>query len=315
MNMSTVHRGPDSEGLYVNHPIGFGFRRLSIIDLSTTADQPMFSHDQSIVLIFNGEIYNYVEIRNSLKPFGYKFKTTSDTEVIINSYLHYGEECVKQFNGMWSFALYDFREEKLFCSRDRMGLKPFYYWTNDDELIFSSELKALHSVLDLTKSNHNKVYEYLAYGYRVNDGETFFEDVQELLPGRNLILKNGTIKYEKYWTLEEHAFPIKDYSCPYEAYNQLFESAIKLRFRSDVPVALLLSGGLDSSAIAKVTDNLITSGQLDQNEVHAYIASFPQYEQDETSIAREFVKTCNHINLHEMVIDSKRTVELPESGN
>jgi asparagine synthase (glutamine-hydrolysing) len=269
----------------------------------------MLSEDGNIALVFNGEIYNYIEIRESLITKGHEFKTSSDTEVILHSYLEYGEDCVQQFNGMWAIAIYDFAKQKLFCSRDRMGVKPFYYTTQNNELVFSSELKALHAVLDLKKANLQKIYEYLAYGYRVNDGESFFEDCYELQPGTNMILENGQLRFEKYWTLKENLYQHCDQLSYEEAYVKLFESAVKLRYRSDVPVALLLSGGLDSSAIAKVTDNLISSGELPQNEVHAYIASFPNYKYDETPIAREFIKTCKHIKLHEMEIDSKRTVD------
>lgn len=308
MNDAIVHRGPDSEGIFTKGPVGFGFRRLSIIDLRTEADQPMFSSDEQVVLVFNGEIYNYIEVRETLLAKGYTFRTHSDTEVIINSYLEWGESCVQRFNGMWAIALYDFSKRKLFCSRDRMGVKPFYYRMEDGALWFSSELKALHTVLDLKTANLDKVYEYLAYGYRVNDGETFLEGVKELLPGTNMVLEGGQLRFEKYWTLTENMYR-HDPSLSYEeAYVQLFQSAVKLRYRSDVPVAMLLSGGLDSSAIAKVTDNLISNGNLEQTEVHAYIASFPDYEADETPIAREFIDTCRHIKLHEMKIDSNRTV-------
>src|SRR4030042_3258486 len=171
MNDLISHRGPDSDGIYCKYPICFGFRRLSIIDLTDDANQPMQSSDGEIVIVFNGEIYNYVEIRQELKNKGYLFKTQSDTEVIINSYIEYGFRCVAKFNGMWAFALYDFRKNILFCSRDRFGVKPFYYYSDKDSLLFSSELKTLHQICDLKKANHSKIYEYLAYGYRIDDGE------------------------------------------------------------------------------------------------------------------------------------------------
>lgn len=309
MNDTIAHRGPDSDGVFTRDGVGFGFRRLSIIDLSTFANQPMLSPDGDIVLVFNGEIYNYIEVKATLKSKGHVFSTDSDTEVILRSYLEYGVDCVQHFNGMWAFAIYDFRKNRLFCSRDRMGVKPFYYSIQDQLLYFSSELKALHSVLKLDKANLNKVYEYLAYGYRNNDGETFFEGCSELLPGHNLIMEQGNVSIEQYWTLQENMFQHDPTLTPHEEYVKLFESAVKLRYRSDVPVALLLSGGLDSSSIAKVTDNLIQRGEMNQNEIHAFIASFPGFQDDETAIAREFVKTCKHIRLHEMEIDTKKTLE------
>jgi asparagine synthase (glutamine-hydrolysing) len=306
MNCEITHRGPDSEGIHIQDPIAFGFRRLSIIDLHDAANQPMVSNDGNIVLIFNGEIYNYLEIKEELLAKGYKFRTESDTEVIINSYLEYGDECVQKFNGMWAFAIYDFNKKRLFCSRDRFGVKPFYYCIENDFLYFSSELKALHKACNLNRANLGKVYEYLAYGYRVNDGETFLENCSELLPGTNLIYENNEFQFNKYWKLKQNLYKHNDQISLQEEYTRLFESAVKLRYRSDVPVALLLSGGLDSSSIAKVTDELINRGELGQNDVQAFIASFPNFQEDETAIAREFVKTCKHIKLHEIQIDSKQ---------
>ena len=309
MNNTIAHRGPDSDGVFVKNGLGLGFRRLSIIDLSTSANQPMLSENEDVVLVFNGEIYNYIEVKQGLMAKGYRFRTDSDTEVILNSYLEYGDACVNHFNGMWAFAIYDFRKKRLFCSRDRMGVKPFYYCIVDQVLYFSSELKGLHAVHKFKNANLSKVYEYLAYGYRNNDGETFFEDCFELLPGNNLIVEQGIVSHHKYWTLKENLFQHDSASSFYEEYIALFESAVKLRYRSDVPVALLLSGGLDSSAIAKVTDNLIQRGELNQNEIHAFIASFPNYQYDETPVAREFTKTCQHIRLHEMVIDTQQSID------
>lgn len=308
MNNTITHRGPDAEGTYIKKPIGFGFRRLSILDLTSDANQPMHSEDGNIVLIFNGEIYNYVEIKKELQSKGYHFKTQSDTEVIINSYLEYGEECVEHFNGMWAFAIYDFRLNKLFCSRDRLGVKPFYYTFHNNCLYFSSELKVLHNICNLTDANHSKVYEYLAYGYRVSDGETFLKDCSDLSAGTNMVYKDNKLVFNKYWKLKENLYQHNNKISLHEAYTQLFTDSVKLRYRSDVPVALLLSGGLDSTAIAKVTDNLIEKGELEQTDIHAYIASFPNFKDDETELAQEFIKTCRHIKLHKIFINTKDLV-------
>lgn len=305
MNDLIIHRGPDSGGKYFKNNVGFGFRRLSIIDLTNHANQPMLSPDNEIALVFNGEIYNYVEIREDLIKKGYLFFTESDTEVILNSYKEYGEDCVQFFNGMWAFAIFDFKKNKLFCSRDRLGVKPFYYCTDGDVFFFSSELKALHAACNLDKANRPKVYEYLAYGYRVNDGETFFENCSELLPGTNLVIEGPVIETKKYWELKEGLFVHDPKLSLEQEYINLLEDSIKLRYRSDVPVAILLSGGLDSTAIAKITDQLIDKGEIGQTDIHAYIASFPNFEDDETEIAREFIKTCKHIKLFEMQMDSK----------
>ena len=309
MNSLIAHRGPDTDGIYTNNPICFGFRRLSIIDLTDDANQPMLSYDGKIVIVFNGEIYNYIEIKKELINKGYVFKTKSDTEVIINSYLEYGYDCIHKFNGMWAFAIYDFRSNSLFCSRDRFGVKPFYYYFDNESLIFSSELKALHQATDIRKANLSKVYEYLAYGYRINDGETFLEDCFELLPGTNIVYENNQIRLHKYWALKQNPIEHDNLQSYQEKFIALFENAVKLRYRSDVPVALLLSGGLDSSSIAKVTDNLIERGELEQNKIHAFIASFPNFKYDETAIAREFIKTCKHLKLHEITIDTPQIVD------
>ena len=310
MNDTIIHRGPDSGGLHIENPIVFGFRRLSIIDLNDSANQPMISDDQNLVLVFNGEIYNYLEIKEDLIAKGYTFRTSSDTEVILKSFEAYGDDCVQHFNGMWAFAIYDVRKKRLFCSRDRMGVKPFYYSIVDNVLYFSSELKAIHSATKTSRSDHKSVYEYLAYGYRMNDERTFFEDCSELLPGANLIIENGKISTLKYWTLTKNMYSFDGNAPDYHAeFEELFKSAVKLRYRSDVPVALLLSGGLDSTAIARVTDDLIESGELPPTEIHAFIASFPGFEDDETEIAREFIKTCKHIKLHEILIDTQSVIE------
>jgi asparagine synthase (glutamine-hydrolysing) len=308
MNNKIIHRGPDSEGIINSFPAIFGFRRLSIIDLRPESNQPMQSRDGNFIIIFNGEIYNYKELRYELLKKGYSFSTESDTEVILNSYKEYGDECVNKFNGMWAFAIYDINRNRLFCSRDRLGVKPFYYVNNCKELYFSSELKALHTACNLHQAEHTKVFEYIAYGYKANDGKTFFEGCAELLPGYNLIIENNQLTISRYWTLKPnlHSFSFKDAKLEF---MELFKDAISIRYRSDVPVALLLSGGLDSTAIAKVTDELIESGNIKQNRVQAFIASFPGYQYDETEIAKQFVKTCKYIDLHELHIDSSALIE------
>ncbi len=309
MNDTIIHRGPDSSGTYMNGSTVLGFRRLSIIDLADSANQPMLDDQNGLALVFNGEIYNYVELREELIQKGHQFKTSSDTEVILKSYLEYGEACVEKFNGMWAFAIHDRLNNRLFCSRDRLGVKPFYYSVFNDRLFFSSELKAIHKVTGQSEANLQKVYEYLAYGYRINDGQAFFKNCNELLPGHNLLLENGSIKTYAYWRLTNNMYAFKGSTDYHKAFEDLFKSAVKFRYRSDVPVALLLSGGLDSTAIARVTDDLIESGELPPTDIHAFIASFPGFVDDETQVAREFIKTCKHIKLHEIQMDSKSIVD------
>ncbi len=203
MNDEIAHRGPDDEGKFIDYPVSLGFRRLSIIDLSKEANQPMFNADKSVVIVFNGEIYNYSELTDDLKNEGYQFKTKSDTEVIIHSYEEYGTDCVNYFNGMWAFAIYDFRKKMFFASRDRFGVKPFYYYSDKDTFIFSSEIKAILKIKNIRDANHGKVFDYLAYGYRTNNGETFFKNICELRPAHNLIIENGKSVFKKYWNFRK----------------------------------------------------------------------------------------------------------------
>ena len=304
MNETIIHRGPDSGGVYVNNPIGQGFRRLSIIDLSDAGNQPMLSQDKSISLVFNGEIYNYLELIEELKTKGHVFSTKTDTEVIIHAYQEWGTDCVNRFNGMWGFALYDFKNELFFASRDRMGVKPFYYHLNKDYLVFSSETKAILKVESFREANRAKAFEYIAYGYnKTNDGETFVEKINELLPGTNLLVDKKGVKFEKYWTLTTDMYKLNPSKTISEEFTLLFEDALKLRYRSDVPIGILLSGGLDSSVITKITDDLIKKGELAQNKIMAYTAHFPGLENDEYKIALEFSKTCKNIELKSITPD------------
>lgn len=298
MNSNIVHRGPDSMGMFSDDNVVLGFQRLSIIDLSSDANQPMSSIDDNITIVFNGEIYNYIEIQNELIKKGYSFRTKSDTEVIINAYKEWGNDCIQKFNGMWAFAIYDFKKQLLFLSRDRLGVKPLYYHLNPNYLIFSSETKSIKKVEELYSANRNKAYEYLAYGYnKTNDGETFIDGINELLPGTNLIVQFGKIRTEKYWSLSLNKYKFHDFNEASEFLFMLFEDAIGIRYRSDVPVGLLLSGGLDSSVIAKMTDNMINEGKINQTKINAYTAHFPQYEKDEYKYAESFANTLKNIEL------------------
>jgi len=294
MNNEIAHRGPDEEGVLINYPVCFGFRRLSIIDLSQEATQPMFNEDRSIAIIFNGEIYNYLELIPDLKSKGHNFKTKSDTEVIIHSFEEYGFECVNRFNGMWAFAIYDLKNEVFFASRDRFGVKPFYYYFDKDKFIFSSEIKAILKIKNMNEANHGKVYDYLAYGYKTSNGDTFFKGVNELKPANNIIIQNNLIDIKQYWSLKDEKASASEKEISANIIFLLNDS-VKLRFRSDVPVSILLSGGLDSSIITKITDDLIDRHELSNESVTAYSAIFPGFKYDESKIIEEFLQTCRHI--------------------
>jgi len=292
MNDEIRHRGPDNEGIFISYPLCLGFRRLSILDLSEKANQPMFNEDKSVVIVFNGEIYNYPELIPELKAKGHKFVTRSDTEVILHAYEEYGTDCVNKFNGMWAFVIFDFNKKIFFASRDRFGVKPFYYYANKERFTFSSEIKAILKTAKLNDAHTGKVFDYLSYGYKTSNGDTFFKDVRELLPGHNLVIEKNRIRFEKYWTLKNQGFSGSD---THEQLRELLYDAVRIRYRSDVPVAILLSGGLDSSIIAKITDELINEGKI-ENDVTAFSAVFPGFLHDESGYIDEFVKTCAHIN-------------------
>lgn len=277
MNELIKHRGPNSEGYYYDEKVELAHRRLAIFDLSSLGNQPMERGNN--IIVYNGEIYNYLEIREELENKGYKFKTNTDTEVILFSYEEWGEECVGKFNGMWAFAIYDKIKEKVFCSRDRFGIKPFYYKYEDNILYFGSEIKQL-----LKKKgnlvNKEILLTYLTTGLEEYDNsETFFKEIKKLPQGSNLIvnLKTKNINIEEYYNLEKEANKlgkktIEDYKI------RLYES-IKLRKQADVVVSTCLSGGLDSSSIATILSE--TNENLEEiKAIHAKSTEEKNIEED-----------------------------------
>ena len=301
MNSAISHRGPDGNGVFADDMAGLGHQRLSIIDLSEGGAQPMHSDDGRLVLVFNGEIYNYLEIAAELRSLGHQFHSHSDTEVLLHAYQQWGEACVQRFNGMWAFAIWDERQRRLFASRDRLGVKPFAYREDAEGLMFSSEVAGLRAVASLQEANLGKLHDYLAYGYRINNGETYFKGVFELNPGHNLIWQDGRIRTERYWALPEpgtFALPTQDQRA--EAYAELLRDAVRLRFRSDVPVALLQSGGIDSSVICSIVNDEIDGRNLGPDSVSAYTVTHPGHRYDESGLVRELMRSCPHIRLHEL---------------
>jgi asparagine synthase (glutamine-hydrolysing) len=252
MTRMASHRGPDGEGYYTHRNLGLGHTRLAIIDLSVAADQPMQSEDRRLTIVFNGEIYNYLELREDLIQRGHRFTTKSDTEVILEAYAEWGVECVQRFNGMWAFALHDHGRNRLFCSRDRFGIKPFYYVDSGVLLAFGSEIKQLLAFLPRRKSNNDILLTFLATGLCDYSEETFFEGVTKLLPGHNLIVDLGTgaARCQRYYEPQPLDLGAATEPQLQERFLDLLTSSVKLRLRSDVPVGTSLSGGLDSSAIA-----------------------------------------------------------------
>jgi len=251
----------------LNSFLAFGHRRLSIIDLSETGHQPMCNANGKTWITFNGEIYNYLEIKADLKKNGHSFISESDTEVVLAAYKEWGFNCVERFNGMWSFCIYDSEKQLCFASRDRLGVKPFYYINDNNLLAFSSEQKAfIKAELIAAKINNNALHNYLINGLLETNSTNFFEGINELMPGNNLVfnLKTQELKITTYYNLTEHITLTNDRLSEKELIDKIaytFENSVKLRLRSDVEVGTCLSGGIDSSALA-VTISEITKQPL-----------------------------------------------------
>lgn len=287
MNDLIAHRGPDGEGFYSHKNLALAHRRLAIIDLSSDGHQPMLFQEK-YVITFNGEIYNYIEIRNELISKGYQFKSKSDTEVILAAYDFWGEECVQQFNGMWAFAIHDKYKEILFCSRDRFGVKPFYYKETETQFLFGSEIKQLVHLNQDNPAHTDLISHFLFTGMHDHEDRTFFKDINKLPPSHNLFfdLKTNIKQIKKYYTIGK---PTNS------NYEEVLLSAVKLRLRSDVKVGTCLSGGIDSSTIAAMASTIYSqeSGQKFQ-AIHAQSI---EKETDESDYAKEVAKIAN-INLN-----------------
>jgi len=269
MVMAERHRGPDDTGFYVKGSAGLGHARLSIIDLSHDASQPMSSADGRHVIVHNGEVYNYLELRDELLQLGCAFKSKSDTEVILNAYRQWGEGCLNRFNGMWSFAILDLAKNELFCSRDRFGVKPFYYYYDGKIFAFASEIKALlaHPAIKAAP-NDSTIFKYLAsgYGYMDISDDTFFAGIKQLKAGHYIKFDIGAKRFSQagYWSPDPRkkaAFRNEEEAC--RRFCDIFEDSIRLRLRSDVPLGISLSGGLDSSSLACVAAGLMKGSRLE----------------------------------------------------
>jgi asparagine synthase (glutamine-hydrolysing) len=306
MTNSIKHRGNDGEGIWTNSSgiTGFGHCRLAIIDLSDAAAQPMtLTPSLSIsgegegryTIIHNGEIYNYIELREELQRKGYSFRTSSDTEVIIAAYDHYEDECVDHFDGMFSFAIWDEKEQELFAARDRFGEKPFYYSFNGHELVFGSEMKALWAAGIERKPNLQMLFNFITIGYTDNPGrpeETFFENIFKLPAASTLYFTPSTneLVVEKYWDIDPAVQnkKITDNEA-IEQFNHLFSFSVKRRLRSDVAIGTSLSGGLDSSSIVAIASRLTS----DVSRPSSFTATFPGFNKDESAYAMQVAKQFN----------------------
>lgn len=246
------HRGPDDEDIFCEADIGLGFVRLSIIDLTTDGRQPKHSDDGRYVIVFNGEIYNYIELKEELQNEGMEFKTRSDTEVLLKAYIKWGENCMHKFNGMWAFAIYDKQKKKLFAARDRYGVKPFYYYKSEEQFVFCSEIPPLLPFIKgKPKPDHSAVFDYLVFNRTDQNENTFFESIKKLQHGHCLRIENNKIRIDKWYDLREEVKKSSGFKSGSE-FRACLEDSIKLRLRSDVPIGVCLSGGLDSSSIVSI---------------------------------------------------------------
>ncbi len=263
MGDTIIHRGPDAGGVYLEEHVGLCHRRLSIIDLSPQGNQPMSSHDGRYVIAFNGEIYNFLELREKLSAAGYTFKTHTDTEVILALYAEHGSACVDYLNGMFAFALWDKTEQTLFLARDRIGKKPLYYYPINGDVIFGSELKAMLALNVIPKKIRlDALYDYFAYQY-VPDPKTIFEDVYKLEPGHTLFVDKTGIRKNKYWDISFKNQRHDGEDVLKKELQGFITECTTRRMVSDVPLGAFLSGGIDSSGVvatmAKNSDQPITT--------------------------------------------------------
>ena len=255
MLKSIAHRGPDGSSTWVNMPVVFGHNRLSIIDLSDDGTQPMHYFDSAIT--YNGEIYNYIEVRDELIKKGYHFKTHSDTEVILAAYREYGSKCVDHLVGMWAFAIWDKLTGELFCSRDRFGIKPFYYILEGDRFYFGSEYKVLKQTPLFTNDlNLDQVSRGLQLGWVCYEDETYYSKLKALPAASNLYYKDGEVRTQRYWDIDPNKHSELSLQEKYDTFKKLFLESIKFHMRADVEIGGCLSGGLDSSAISAAVARL-----------------------------------------------------------
>jgi asparagine synthase (glutamine-hydrolysing) len=256
MCRTLVHRGPDDEGFLVNGPVGLGMRRLNVIDL-VTGHQPIANEDGSVWIVFNGEIYNYDELRKKLEQNGHRFLTHTDTETIVHAYEQWGQQCVTKLNGMFGFAIWDGRNQTLFLARDRLGVKPVYYFLDDDCLVFGSELKAVLEHPDVPRIiDFEALDSFLTFEY-IPAPLTIFRQIKKLAPGHFLIWHNGDVSIRQYWNLR---FAPSEQSSEQDLSRELYDllrDSVRIRLVSDVPLGAFLSGGIDSSTIVCLMSELL----------------------------------------------------------
>ena len=316
MNDVIAHRGPNAEGFWNDEHCFLGHRRLSIIDLSEAGNQPFISQDGRYILIYNGELYNYKALKLELqraqqgsKDLPYIFKTNTDTEVVLAAYFRWGIDCVKRFNGMFAFSVWDKVEQKLIIARDRLGIKPLYYHYQNNVLLFASEIRALiHSGLIDKKINVKSVAEYIQYT-TVNAPNTILQDIFMLMPGHILELQNGTLKIQQYWNINDYTKSKQDlsYKETCTKVNELLTASVERQLVADVPFGAFLSGGIDSSVIVGLMS------KVSSQKVQTFNISFDESQFSEAKYAKQIATKFNTEH-HEIKLTSNDFLkQLPEA--
>lgn len=300
---AVAHRGPDGEGTYIDENVGIAHKRLSIID-PKNGQQPMCNEDGTVWVTFNGAVYNYLEIRQELVQRGHDVKTYSDTEVIIHAYEEYGEKCLEKFNGMFAFVIYDKNKNKIFGARDRFGIKPFYYYSDEDKFIFASEIKAIIANKEVKREvNIEGIQDYIVFQFTLGK-KTLFKNIFKLEPGNYFTIdlnKSVKPKIVQYWDLEFNydTYHTEDYFV--DKLKFLIDDSIRLRLRSDVELGTYLSGGLDSS-----TTTIIASDCLGNNGLKTFTGKFAEgREYDESYYAKVVAEHAN-AQYHEITMNAKQ---------
>jgi asparagine synthase (glutamine-hydrolysing) len=300
-----VHRGPDDEGYHLAGHAGLGFRRLSIIDLKT-GHQPLSNEDDSIWIVFNGEIYNHYQLRRQLEARGHQFKTRTDTEAIVHLYEEYGKDCVRHLRGMFAFAIWDERKKKLFCARDRFGIKPFFYYLDDKKLVFGSEIKSLLIDPDINrKLSLPALDDYLTYGYTSGE-QTIFEHIRKLKPAHTMEWQpGGGVVFSRYWDIRYQPDEAKSEEEWCEMIEEKLSEAVKIRLMSDVPLGAFLSGGIDSSAVVAMM------ARHSDRPVKTFSIGFKEAAFNELEYAREIARlyATEH---HEQIVEPESIELLPK---
>tara|TARA_R110002050_G_scaffold74772_4_gene160161 strand:+ start:64190 stop:65899 length:1710 start_codon:yes stop_codon:yes gene_type:complete len=302
------HRGPNCTDVFYDDNFAvLGHNRLAIIDLSANANQPFTDTSGRYVIVFNGEIYNYLELKDSLKN-DYNFKTTSDTEVLLAIYIKHGKDCLHLLNGMFSFAIWDKLKKELFAARDRFGIKPFYYLKNKNTLVFSSEIKAIHKAGNERNPNENVWYNYFENGSYGLPNETFWEDIYQLPAGHYFEFSNNNLKISRWYDFVnsiQNKTKLKNYEEAKEVYTKLLINSIQLRFRADVPIGFNVSGGLDSSALLA----LANVSQKDISKIEAFTFYTGDDNYDELPWVKQIIASYQ-CPLNKVLLSSNEVPEL-----